>query len=125
MDHVLDFIFMWAVPVGYVFIVEGMTVHLVYVFAFVYSALMANSFLSFSATDSFKITYLGLGPTEVRLLFVILNTVIIIKGVVVLETIFPYVTGALALGLAVVVFSTQRQVWAIDMEKKWETQAQE
>ena len=86
---------------------------------------MANSFLSFATTDAFKITYLGLGPTEIRFLFVVLNTVIIIRGTLVLETILPYMTGALTVGMEMVVFSTQRQIWAIDMRKKRETQAQE
>jgi len=117
MDHFLDFVFMWCVVVGYVFIVHGPSVYMVMVLAFVYSCLMANSFLDFAATNEFRITHFGLGPTEVRLLFVALNTVLIFAGVQVLDTILPYALGVTVAGAAAIVYQTQRRIWAIDAQE--------
>ena len=42
--------------------------------------MMVSSFLDYGATGSFKITHLGLGPTEIRLAFIGLNTALIVFG---------------------------------------------
>jgi len=120
MDHFLDFIFMWCVPVGYVFIVTGASVYLIFILAFVYSALMVNSFLDFAATNEFKITYLGFGPTEIRLAFIALNTVLIAYGPKLLDVILPYAIAALTVGLCVIVYRAQKHIWQLDMAAKRE-----
>lgn len=120
MDHFLDFIFMWCVPVGYVFIVSGASVYLIFILAFVYSALMVSSFLDFAATNEFRITYLGFGPTEIRLAFIVLNTVLIACGPRFLDVILPYVVAVLAVGLCLIVYQAQKRIWQIDMEAKQE-----
>ena len=114
MDHWLDFLFMWCIPVGYTFIVGGSTVPWLFVFAFIYSAMMANAFLGFAATGEFKITYLGLGPTEIRLAFIALNAAIVFFGPRFLEVALPYVVVVFALGLGVIVFRTQRRIWRVE-----------
>ena len=114
MDHLLDYLFMWCAPVAYIFIVPEASVPLVFAFAFLYSAMMASAFLGFAATNEFKITYLGMGPTEIRLLYVILNTVVILRGPQVIEAGLPWAVGVLAVGLAVIVIRTQRRVWRLD-----------
>jgi len=121
MDHFLDFVFMWCLPVGYVFIVSGPSVFLLFVVAFVYSALNVNAFLSFACTNEFKITYLGIGPTEVRLLFILLNVLVISFGPGFLETILPFVLGAMTAALCVIVHRTQKQIWAMDMANRPES----
>ena len=118
MDHFLDFIFMWCVPVSYVFIVSPSSSYLLFVLAFVYSALMAHSFLGFAATNEFKITYLGLGPTEVRLAFIALNTLLIVCGPGILDLILPYVLAVCVLALCIIVYRTQKHIWRIDMDAK-------
>ena len=85
---------------------------------FLYSALMAHAFLAFSITNAFQITYLGFGPTEVRLFFMGLNTAIIYGQVAILITALPYITAVLALGLCIVVYRGQKQIWALDMAAK-------
>ena len=39
---------------------------------------MAVSFLSFAATNQFQIAYYGIGPTEIRIGYVALNTLSLI-----------------------------------------------
>lgn len=119
MDHFLDFVFMWAVFVGYVFLLKEFTdICLLFTAAFFYSALMVHAFLSFSITNAFQITYLGFGPTEVRLFFIVLNTVIIFGGVNILEAVLPYMAIVLVLGLGIVVYRGQKRIWKMDMDLK-------
>ncbi len=118
MDHLLDFVFMWSAFIAYIFVVCDTSIYWVVALAFVYSALMANAFLLFAVTGDFKITYLGLGPTEIRIVLAIANTVVIFFGPRPLEVILPYVLGALGFALVFVAYRTQRQIWAIDMEDK-------
>lgn len=115
MDHLLDFVFMWCAPVGYVFLVDDRTVALLFVFAFIYSALNANAFLTFGATGAFKITYLGMGPTEIRLVYIALNALVVFLGPGILETAMPYAVALSGLLCASIVFRTQRRIWATDM----------
>jgi phosphatidylglycerophosphate synthase len=122
MDHFLDFVFMWCVPVGYVFIVSGAGVYQLFVVAFLYSALNVNAFLSFACSNEFKITYLGVGPTEVRLLFILLNAVLVFVGPWILEIALPYLLVVMSLCLVAIVYRTQKAIWALDMEKKGATQ---
>ena len=73
MDHFLDFVFMSSVLIGYSFLLEGLSKELVYVLIPVFGCFMVSSYLAFGATGEFKITYLGFGPTEIRICFIILN----------------------------------------------------
>jgi len=125
-DHLLDFFFMWSVFVSYVFLLDGWNIHLLFALAFLYTAMMANSFLHFSVTGAFKITYLGTGPTEIRVLFIVLNAVIVFTGgPVVLETVLPYAVGAFALATVLIFSMSQREIWQIDMAEKRARTAQE
>jgi len=118
MDHLLDFIFMWCVFVGYVYLLPEEKVWHVYVVAFLYSGLMVNAFLDFAATNEFRITCFGIGPTEIRILFICLNTVIITWGVGVLEMIIPCLAGFLVLTFCFVIYGTHKRLWLIDMRQK-------
>lgn len=122
MDHFLDFVFMWCVPVGYVFIVSQSGVYQLFAVAFIYSALNVNAFLGFACSNEFKITYLGIGPTEVRLFFILLNAVLVFAGPWVLEIALPYLLMVMSLCLVIIVYRTQKTIWALDMEKKGATQ---
>ena len=121
MDHLLDFVFMWSAFIAYIFVVCDTSIYWVVALAFVYSALMANAFLLFAVTGDFKITYLGLGPTEIRILLAIANTVVIFFGPRPLEVALPYAVGALLVAMIFIAYRTQRRVWAIDMEEKERT----
>jgi phosphatidylglycerophosphate synthase len=118
MDHFLDYIFMCAILVGYSFLLKPEVRHLLLLVMPVYGAYMVSSYLSFAATNEFKITYLRLGPTELRLLLIILNIFIMVFGVGFMEKSLPYALSVLFVGLCVVVFRTQKYIWKIDMENK-------
>jgi archaetidylinositol phosphate synthase len=118
MDHLLDFVFMAAILVGYSFLFDGLSRQIVYGLVPVFGCFMASSFLSFGATGQFKITYLMTGPTEIRIWFVVLNTALTLFGTGWIEPLLPWILGASIACLGVIVFRTQKYIWAIDMAEK-------
>jgi hypothetical protein len=84
----------------------------------IFGAFMVNSYLSFAATTEFKITFLGMGPTELRLLIIILNTMIIIFGTGFVGKTLPFIPLFTMIALIIVVYRTQKYIWQIDMEDK-------
>ena len=118
MDHLLDFVFMCCLFVGYSFLVEGTNKQLVYLLIPIFGLFMASSFLSFAVTNEFKITYLATGPTEIRIGFIVLNCLIICFGTGWIIKLLPYIIGIAILILCVVVFRTQWYIWRIDMKEK-------
>ncbi|NTU73613.1 hypothetical protein HGB07_05620, partial [Candidatus Roizmanbacteria bacterium] len=80
MDHFLDYIFLCSILIGYSFLVDDHYKYLLFFTLTVLGAFMVNSFLMFGVTNEFKITYLKIGPTEVRLLFIVINTLLVIFG---------------------------------------------
>jgi phosphatidylglycerophosphate synthase len=118
MDHFLDYIFLLSILIAYAFLIphafKGM---LFYVMAF-FGAFMVNSFLSFAATNRFKISYGGVGPTEVRLIFMLINGLIVFFGRAALLKTLPYAMGLALFGLFVTVYRTQKALWQEDLRLK-------
>lgn len=118
MDHFLDFVFMSSVLIGYSFLLEGPNRQIIYLLIPICGCFMVSSYLAFGATNQFKITYLGSGPTEVRIYFILLNCFIIAFGVGWIERILGYVPAAALVLLCVVVYRTQKYIWKMDMAEK-------
>ncbi len=117
MDHFLDFIFAGSFVVAYSFLAPNLAVWFLGLLLAT-GATMALSFLNFAATNKFKIAFFGVGPTEVRIGYVALNTFVFFAGTQVLTWGVPVMLGASAIGLAVMAFDTHRSLWAIDMAAK-------
>ena len=118
MDHLLDYVFLISIFIGYSFLVNGYHVWLLYLLMLLFSGFMLNSFLSFAATGEFKITFMGFGPTEMRLLFIFLNCAIIYFGIGFFKTALPYIFILSSLILIVVIYRTQKYIWDIDRREK-------
>lgn len=118
MDHFLDYVFMACVMGHYAFITQEPASTLFLILVPLYGGFEVNSWLEFGATGKFRITYGFVGPTEVRLIFVAVNTAIIFAGVGWLEAAMPYVLAVLAIGLIGIVHGTQRRIRAQDMAEK-------
>jgi len=119
MDHFLDYIFLCSVLIGYSFIVEKNIYSLFFILA-LFGAFMVNSYLDFAATNKFKIVYLNFGPTETRILFIVINTLFVIFGKTYLSAILPCILIFSLIGLCIAVYRTQREIWEIDMRDKRE-----
>ncbi len=118
MDHFLDFVFMCSVLIGYSFLLDGANRQIIYLLIPICGCFMVSSYLAFGATNEFKITYLGSGPTEVRIYFILLNCLIIAFGVGWIEKILSYILVAAIILLCVVVYRTQKYIWNMDMAEK-------
>ena len=119
MDHFLDYFFLCSILIGYGLMVEDHSKYMLFYILALFIAFMINSFLSFAATGEFRISYMGIGPTEIRLVFIIINTVIILLGDKInIAAALPYVLAGSTFFLFVTVYKTQKMLWKIDMENK-------
>lgn len=118
MDHFFDYLFLCSILIGYSLLLPSrfLFIH-IFVLA-VSGAYMVNSFLAFAATNEFRIAYFGLGPTEARIAFIIINTLIIIFGKTYLASALPYILVLSIVGLGLVVYRTQKHLWEKDLEIK-------
>ncbi|MDD5706481.1 MAG: CDP-alcohol phosphatidyltransferase family protein [Kiritimatiellae bacterium] len=120
MDHFLDYLFLCSILIGYsILLPQAFRAEMFFVMA-MFGAFMVNSFLSFACTQEFCISYMGIGPTEVRLLFIVINSLLIFFGVGFLVRAIPYVVSVSTFGLFVTVYRTQRELWRRDMQAKRE-----
>ncbi len=118
MDHFLDYIFLCSILIGYTFLVPD---HYKYLFFFVlaiFGAFMVSSFLSFAATNELQISYLGIGPTEIRIVFIVINTLVVFIGAEWIAKSLPYVIAGSAFGLFFTVYNISKQLWKMDMLEK-------
>lgn len=121
MDHFLDYIFLCSILIGYSLILPDHFKYLLFFLLAIFGAFMVNSFLSFAATNEFKISYLGIGPTEIRIIFILVNTLLYFFGKTHLIFLLPVLLPFSLFGLCFVVYRTSRYIWAIDMENKKDT----
>lgn len=118
MDHLLDYVFLCSILIGYALILPPPSRFHLFLLLAVWGGFMVNSFLSFAATAKFEISYLKVGPTEFRISLVVINALLIIYGTRYMISALPYVMVATLIGLCFVVYRTQKKIWKIDMEYK-------
>ncbi len=118
MDHFLDYVFLCSLIVAYYLIAPpGYDVWFLALLG-ITGGHMVHSFLSFAATNEFQIYFHGMGPTEARIGFIVINTFIILTWPKYYEYTIPALTLVSLLALVFLVFRTHRRLWAIDMEAK-------
>jgi phosphatidylglycerophosphate synthase len=120
MDHLLDFVFLSAIWIGYVWLLPSAWAPLVRLLFALSGALMVNGFLAFAATNEFRISHGGVGPTEIRLGFIGLNTALIAFGTGILPGVLLALAGGIALALTAIVHRTQRELWRRDLSPQGE-----
>ncbi len=118
MDHFLDYIFLAAVMAGYMILLPDHFKYLEFFILAIFGAFMVNSYLAVSATGRFRINHLGIGPTEIRLVFIFVNTMLFFFGKTYLAGTLPYVLGCSVLALCFVVYRTQKEIWGLDMNDR-------
>ncbi len=118
MDHFLDYVFLCSlILTGYIVAPAGLGAYFI-LLLFLTGGFMVSSFLSFAATNQFQIYYFGFGPTEMRIVFVFMNIVIIFTGTDHFTVTVPFACLICFIGLIVKVFHTGTNLWRIDMEEK-------
>ncbi len=123
MDHFLDYIFLCClVFAGYLF--APAAVGLWYMALIVIlGGFMVNSFLSFAATNEFEIYHYGIGPTETRLGFILINAYIAIFGTDHFPWLLPLICAVAFAGLVFNCWQIHHKLWRLDMENKAKRQA--
>jgi phosphatidylglycerophosphate synthase len=118
MDHYLDYAFLCSILIGYSFFIPEQF-HLMYFFVLaIIVAFMVQSYLGFAASNAFRISYFGIGPTEMRIVFLLINTAFIFFGTTYIGWTLPSVLILAAIGLQIVVYRTQKELWKADMRQK-------
>ncbi len=114
MDHFLDTLFAGSVVIAYSFLAPGGTGFLFSLLLLVTMAMMALSFLSFAATNQFQIAHHGIGPTEIRIGYIALNTLVFFTGNEIFWWGVPVVLAGNVIVMIALVWQTHKQLWAMD-----------
>ena len=125
MDHLLDYLFLCSVIIGYAFILPEKSRYQILITLAIFAGYEVSTFLAFSATDRLKISYLKFGPTEFRLALIVINALLVQYGTRQMVNGLKYVNIGAAVGLAFVVYRTHRVIWALDMKHKHAQQVAE
>lgn len=118
MDHLLDYVFLASIITGYALLLSQIPWYWFLALMALGGAFMANMFLSFAVTNQFRIAVFKVGPTEMRLFFILVNAGLVLFGPAWLGAALPFAVALLAGALVWVVFQTQRHVWNLDMAQK-------
>jgi len=118
MDHFLDFLFLSSIVfVGYMISPDGLEPWY-FGLLVIMGSFMVNSFLSFAATNEFEISHYGVGPTEMRIVFILVNSYIIIFGTKDFYILVPAIVCMCLSVLIVNTYQIHKKLWEIDMEAK-------
>lgn len=118
MDHLFDYFFLCSVLIGYSLLTTNQHPVAQFFVLALCGGYMVNTFLVFGATQEFRMVHMGFGPTEMRLLFILLNTLIIIFGKTYIAPALPLALVICFTGLCVIIYRTQKDLWLQDMEEK-------
>ena len=118
MDHLLDYIFLCSVIIGYAFILPERSRYQILIMLAIFAGYEVSTFLAFAATDRLEISYLKFGPTEFRLALIVINALLVQYGTRQMISGLKYVNIGAAIGLALMTYRTHKVVWALDMEQK-------
>jgi phosphatidylglycerophosphate synthase len=118
MDHLLDYFFLCSVMIGYMILLPDNSKWLFFFIFALFAGFMVNSFLVMATTNTFRIVHLGIGPTEIRLVFIVVNTLLIIFGKTYLAFTLLFLLPLSFAGFVYLVYREQKKIWAMDMEVK-------
>ncbi len=117
MDHLLDLVFAGSMVIAYSFLVDAWWLEFLFlILLLITCATMAVSFLSFAATNQFQIAHYGIGPTEIRIGYIALNTFVSIVGTAIFSWGVPLIVALNAAAFAVLAVQTSRNLWRLDHE---------
>lgn len=118
MDHLLDYVFLCSVIIGYAFILPEKSRYQILIMLAIFAGYEVSTFLGFAATDRLKISFLKLGPTEFRVALIVINALLVSYGTRKMVSGLKYVNIGAAVVLAVIVYRTHKMVWEMDMNEK-------
>ena len=120
MDHLFDYVFLCSIVIGYSLLIPQRAMFSMLLVLCVMSGFMFHTFLMLAATDEFKVSFSRFGPTELRIVLIILNMLIIEFGTRGLKGSLPWIAFGGVIGLSALAFVAQRNLWQADMKVKRE-----
>jgi len=114
MDHFLDYIFLSSIIIGYSFLLPSSYFLLTLLCLSFFAGFMVHAFIDFSITNNFKISCNLVGVSEMRLVLIFFNILLMILGQGLLIKVFPWVVFFAFIGLSYLVFSSQKIYRHID-----------
>lgn len=118
MDHLLDYVFTILAVISYTFLITGTSKTLLFLLAPTVGIFFVNSYLLMAATKEFRINFLGIGGTLLRLVIIIANTLIIVFGVRLITITAPFFLLFSILFACIIVYRTQKHIWNLDMDER-------
>ncbi len=80
MDHFLDYVFLCAILIGYGLMLPDGSQQLMTWTLAIAGGFMVHAFLEFGATGELSLSYLKIGPAEIRLIFIAINITLLTFG---------------------------------------------
>ncbi|MDX6444031.1 MAG: hypothetical protein QOH71_1105 [Blastocatellia bacterium] len=118
MDHLFDYGFLCSILIGYSFLLPQKAIFSMMLVLCVFSAFMFHTFLMLAATEEFKVSFAVFGPTELRLVLIIINGLLVRFGVRPLKGALPYIAVCGTVALALLAYRAQKRLWKSDMQAK-------
>lgn len=118
LDHLFDYGFLCSILIGYSFLLPQRAIFNMMLVLCVFSAFMFHTFLMLAATEEFKVSFSMFGPTELRIVLVVINTLLIKFGTRGLKGALPYIAGCGTVALALLAYRAQKRLWKTDMQAK-------
>jgi phosphatidylglycerophosphate synthase len=118
MDHLLDYVFLCSIIIGYAFILPEKSRYQILIMLAIFAGYEVSTFLGFAATDRLNISFFKLGPTEFRLAIIFINALLVAYGTRKMVNGLKYVNIGAAIVLALIVYKTHKIVWEMDMREK-------
>ena len=116
-DHLLDLLFAGSIVIAYSFLVTAWWLEFLFlILLLITCATMATSFLSFAATNQFQIAHYGIGPTEIRIAYIALDTFVVFAGTAIFSWGVPVVVALNAVAFGILAWQTSANLWRIDVE---------
>ncbi len=115
MDHLLDYVFLCSILIGYAFILPESSRFQLLLMLALFAAFDFSTFLAFAATEKLQISYMKFGPTEFRLALIIVNGLMVNFGTKHMIGGLKWVNMGAAVGLCVLIYTTQKKIWRLDM----------
>ena len=116
MDHLLDYVFVGAMFVGYaIWFPTESTIWVMCIFI-IAAGFMVTIFLLTAATGNLRIHFFGVGPTEFRLFFTLLQIRLIVVGPVRASHLLPLQLVAFSVVLIALVVYCQRALAVLDVK---------
>ncbi len=115
MDHLLDYVFLCSILIGYAFILPESSRFQLLLMLALFAAFDFSTFLAFAATEKLQISYMKFGPTEFRLALIIVNGLLVNFGTKHMIGGLKWVNMGAAVGLCVLIYTTQKKIWRLDM----------